>query len=146
MLEYPLGQISQLVGTQFNTKYHSTLTLALGLKHHHPQTERRAAMNAEKAKAFVKMSALFSSELISEMTMGVGESMERNQWYLTARDLERGVRRGGSVVARIFAARLSSNTVEIVESRSPSLSPKPASISKRRARMCTRLRMAVAFR
>jgi hypothetical protein len=26
------------------------------------------------------------------------------------------------------------------------LSPKPASISKRRARMCTRLRMAVAFR
>ena len=44
-----------------------------------------------------------------------GDKWERNQWYFTAKCFEQGVMRGGSTVARICAARLSSKTVEIVD-------------------------------
>lgn len=63
--------------------------------------------NASKGNAFVKISALFSAEAIGNTTIVVGDKRERNQWYFTARDFERGVIRGGSVVASAMAGWLS---------------------------------------
>ena len=40
---------------------------------------------------------------------------EQNQWYQTARDLDRGVNLGGLVIARSLAAWLSSKMVEMVD-------------------------------
>lgn len=66
----------------------------------------------------MKISARLSADGTDFTMMVSGESFERNQWYLTARDLDRGVIRGGSVVARISAAMrnqsiVSSNVGEV---------------------------------
>mgnify|MGYP006978977770 CR=1 FL=1 len=71
----------------------------------------------------MKMSAVLSWDATGFTRIVVGESLLLNQWYLTASDFDRGVIRGGSVVASAKAAELSSKTVEIVEI----LSPRPRS-------------------
>ena len=91
----------------------SIMTLALTrgrmVAVYQPQTARQFAWKSSLDKAFVRKSALFREDWMSTIWIPQPSLIpiwDRNQWYRTASDLERGVRRGGSVVARILAARL----------------------------------------
>ncbi len=62
----------------------------------------------------VKISASWSSEAIGLMSIMPGSRCSRNQWYLTAMLLERGVSLGGSDVAKRRQAWLSSKIVDLM--------------------------------
>lgn len=99
-----------------------------------PQSVLRCRAKTSNGSALVNMSAVLRADGTDFTIIVVGESLDRNQWYLTASDLDRGVIRGGSVVARIWAALLSSNTVDIVDIESPTDREKTLSISNTRPR------------
>ena len=60
------------------------------------------------------MSATLESDVAYFTTTVDSDSLDQNQWYFVARLLDHAVIRGGSVVARVNAGRVSSKTVEIV--------------------------------
>jgi hypothetical protein len=64
--------------------------------------------------ALVKMSAAWSSVPIAWISMRPGIRCSLNQWYLTAIDFDLGVIRGGSELASVRHAALSSQIVDLI--------------------------------
>ena len=97
---------------------------------HHPERVFWWHEKPLKGRASVKISATLSCVRMCFTRRLEVDKCNQKQWYLTAKNLERGVIQGESVVASVKAGMLSSKTVEMVNMQVPRLSLKMPSISK----------------